>query len=90
MDFQWDSAKAASNLKKHGVSFPEAATIFSDPLALTFNDPDHSISEHRLLTFGLTQTGRHIVVSHTELGTAIRIISARPMARQEKAIYEEE
>lgn len=89
MDFQWDSAKAASNLKKQGIAFPEAATLFSDPLALTFSDPDHSIGEHRLLTFGLTQTGKYVVVSHTELGSSMRIVSARLMTKQERTIYEE-
>ncbi len=53
LKFEWDEAKASSNEAKHKVSFTEAASIFSDPLAYTFNDPDHSIGEHRLLTFGI-------------------------------------
>jgi uncharacterized DUF497 family protein len=65
MEFEWGRAKATSNLKKHGLSFQEAATVFGDPLAFTFSDPDHSLDEHRLLTFGFTRFGRHIVVSHT-------------------------
>jgi uncharacterized protein len=89
VDFQWNKNKAEINLKKHGVSFQEAATVFGDKLALTFNDPDHSIDEHRLLTFGVTRTGKCVVVSHTELDTTIRIISARLMTSQEKKIYEE-
>ena len=89
MDFEWNKNKAEINLKKHDVSFQEAATVFGDKLALTFNDPDHSIDEHRLLTFGLTRTGKYVVVSHTELDTMIRIISARQMTKQEKKIYEE-
>jgi uncharacterized DUF497 family protein len=67
VDFEWDRNKASSNFKKHGVSFQEAATVFGDSLALTFNDPDHSVGEHRLLTFGVTRTGKYVVVSHTEL-----------------------
>ncbi len=67
MDFEWNSDKAVANLKQHKVSFPEAATVFGDALALTFSDPDHSIDEHRLLTFGMTRTGKYVVVSHTEL-----------------------
>ena len=89
MDFEWNKSKAEINLKKHGVSFQEAATVFGDKLALTFNDPDHSIDEYRLLTFGVTRTGKYIVVSHTELDIKIRIISARQMTKQEKKIYEE-
>jgi len=89
VDFEWNKSKAEINLKKHGVSFQEAATVFGDKLALTFNDPDHSIDEHRLLTFGVTRTGKYVVVSHTELDTTIRIISARQMTKQEKKIYEE-
>ena len=64
--------------------------MFGDNLALTFNDPDHSINEHRFLIFGVTRTGKYVVVSHTELDTTIRIISARQMTKQEKKIYEEE
>ena len=89
MDFEWDENKAESNLQKHGVSFREAATVFGDPLAMTFNDPDHSIGEHRLITFGRTVTDKLIIVSHTELEDTIRIISARPMTKQERNIYEQ-
>lgn len=90
MDFEWNKNKAEINFKKHGVSFEEAATVFGDKLALTFNDPDHSVDELRLLTFGVTRTGKYVVVSHTELDTTIRIISARLMTKQEKKIYEED
>ena len=89
MDFEWDKAKAILNLKRHGVSFQEAATVFGDPLALTFNDPDHSVGEHRLITFGVTRAGKCVVVSHTELKSSMRIISARLVTKQEKKIYEE-
>ncbi|MEW5890927.1 MAG: BrnT family toxin [Pseudomonadota bacterium] len=61
---------------------------FGDPLALTFPDPDHSVGERRWLTFGVSQTGRLLVVAHTERGRAIRIISARKATRHERGIYE--
>ncbi|HHL45865.1 MAG TPA: BrnT family toxin [Gammaproteobacteria bacterium] len=89
MKFEWDQKKAGANLKKHGVSFQEAATVFGDRLAVTFDDPDHSIKERRELTFGLSGTGKLLVVSHTSRGDSLRIISARPMTRQERNIYEE-
>jgi len=89
MRFEWDPKKAAANLKKHGVSFQEAATVFGDPLAITFQDPDHSEGEERQLTFGLSLQRRLIVVSHTERDELTRIISARPMKRKERVIYEE-
>jgi len=54
MRFEWDPKKAAANLKKHGVAFQEAATVFGDPLAITFQDPDHSEDEKRQVTFGLS------------------------------------
>ena len=66
MDFEWNKNKADINVKKHGILFQEAATVFGDKLALTFNDPDHSIDEHRLLTFGVARTGKYVVVSHTD------------------------
>jgi uncharacterized protein len=87
--FEWDPKKAAKNLRKHGVTFQEAATVFGDPLALTFPDPDHSEEEERNLTFGSSLQGRLIVVSHTQRGEKTRIISARPMDREERVIYEE-
>ena len=89
MRFEWDPKKAATNLKKHGVSFQEAATVFGDPLAITFQDPDHSKDEERQLTFGLSLQRRLIVVSHTERQDATRIISARSMERKERVIYEQ-
>jgi uncharacterized DUF497 family protein len=89
MKFEWDEAKAAANQRKHSVSFHEASTIFGDPLAITFDDPDHSIGEQRYLTFGLSRLNRLLVVAHTERTDRIRIISARVATRQEKRIYEE-
>jgi len=88
LKFEWDDAKAQVNLAKHGVSFEEAASVFGDPLALTFPDPDHSLGEKRWLTFGVSQSGRLLVVAHTERGRAIRIISARKATRHERGIYE--
>ena len=89
MQFEWDPKKAAANLRKHRVTFQEAATVFGDPLAITFHDPDHSDEEDRYLTFGLSQTRRLVVVSHTERGASTRIIGARLMDRKERKIYEE-
>lgn len=90
MRFTWDARKAAANLRKHGVSFEEASTVFRDTLSATGLDPDHSIGEHRFVTFGISKQGRLIVVSHTEEGNTIRIISARLATRQERKIYEED
>lgn len=89
MKFEWDPDKSEANLKKHGISFHDAATVFGDALALTFNDPDHSIAEHRLLTFGYSRMGQLLVVVHTERRGTTRIISARRATRQERKIYED-
>jgi len=89
LQFEWDPAKAAANLAKHGVSFEEAATVFRDTLSVTGSDPDHSVDEERLVIFGLSANGRLLVVSHTERGDTIRIISARTAASSERKIYEE-
>jgi uncharacterized DUF497 family protein len=88
MRFEWDRKKAEKNLKKNGVTFQEAATVFGDPLALTFHDPDHSFEEERQLTFGQTLQRRLVVVSHTRRGERTRIINARLMDRNERVIYE--
>lgn len=89
LKFEWDETKAASNASKHGVSFEEAATVFGDPLAYTFADPDHSIGEERMLTIGVSQVSRVLLVVHTEVIDAIRIISARKATRHERQIYEQ-
>jgi len=89
MEFEWDLKKAGANNRKHDVSFQEAATVFGDPLAITFEDPDHSMTEKRHITFGLSRQKRLLVVSHTERGDRTRIISARLMTSQERSIYEE-
>jgi uncharacterized protein len=87
--FTWDVRKAAANLKKHGIDFREAATIFDDPLSTTFSDVDHSESEQRFLTIGESARRRVLVVAHTEEGDTIRIISAREATRREQRFYEE-
>ena len=89
MKFEWDPAKAVENIRKHRVSFEEAATVFGDPLALTFDDPDNSDQERRLLTFGISEQGRLLIVCHTYRRRHVRIISARCMDRSERRIYEE-
>jgi uncharacterized DUF497 family protein len=87
--FEWDPAKAEANLRAHGVSFEEAATVFDDPLAETYNDPDHSDAEQRFLTFGLSRRGRALVVAHCDRSDRVRLISARRMTHREKRQHEE-
>ena len=89
LSFEWDKRKAESNLKAHGVSFREATTVFADPLAITISDPDHSSAEMRFLDIGRSCFGRLLVVSYTERANKIRLISARPAARNERRQYEE-
>lgn len=89
MIFEWDDNKNQINIDKHGIDFQEASTAFGDPMALDFDDPDHSIGEYRLLLLGMTITQRYIVMSYTERDDKIRIISARDMTRHEKRIYME-
>lgn len=89
MKFKWDANKARSNLIKHKVSFEEAATALSDPMAATGADPDHSNSEDRYITFGMSKRGRLLVISHTEESDTIIIISARVANKGERNIYEE-
>jgi hypothetical protein len=89
MEFEWNPSKAELNIEKHGVSFQEAATIFNDPLSITFPDPDHSIGENRYVIIGVSQFGQLLVVAHTDRGEKVRIISARKVTRQERRFYEE-
>ena len=89
MKFEWDQTKAESNVKKHNVSFDEAASVFLDELAVSGNDPDHSVGESRYITFGTSGLGRLLAVSHTYRSSSIRIISARRVTRSERKIYEE-
>ena len=88
MNIEWDPRKGKSNVKKHGVSFEEAATALSDSLAATGADPDHSITEDRFVTFGVSEMGRLLAVSHTEKRETIRIISARKATKGERELYE--
>ena len=89
MDFEWDREKEMQNLVKHGISFAEAATIFGDPLAVTYPDPDHSEDEERFLTFGHATGGPLLVVSHTDRYDRTRIISARRATRTERKFHEQ-
>ena len=89
MEFEWDDDKAARNERKHGVAFTEAMTVFGDPLALTGYDPDHSDDEDRFITMGQSAEGRLLIVSHTDRGENIRIISAREASRAERKEYED-
>ncbi len=88
MQFEWDREKAEHNLKKHEVSFDEAVTVFHDPLAATFDDPGHSVAEHRFITIGYSSQGRLIAVAHIEREESIRIISARLATSQERERHE--
>ncbi len=89
MEFEWDPEKAVRNLAKHGVAFAEAATVFGDPFAVTYSDPDHPHQEDRFLTFGLSAEGHLLIVSHTDRESRTRIISARRATRKERRIYEQ-
>ena len=87
--FEWDTRKARQNLKKHGISFEEAATIFGDPLTLTIVDPLHSDQEDRFVTIGASSRGRILVVVHIDRGDNIRVISSRLATPTERLNYEE-
>jgi uncharacterized DUF497 family protein len=88
MEFEWDPAKAAANLEKHGVGFSEATTVFGDPLEITTADPDHSEAEFRFLSIGSSSAGRLLVVSYTEREGRTRIINARHATPKERKQYE--
>ena len=90
MKFEWDTLKARINWRKHKVSFEEAFSVYADHLAITFADLDHSNSEEIFLTFGVTEDGRLLAISHNECASKIRIISARLATRLERKIYEQE
>jgi uncharacterized DUF497 family protein len=87
--FEWNAQKNATNQRKHGVSFAEAASVFYDPLSATGDDPDHSADERRFVTFRVSSSGRLLVVAHADGDDVIRIISARPATRADRKIYEE-
>jgi uncharacterized DUF497 family protein len=86
--FEWNALKATANLRKHGVSFDEAASVFFDPLSATGDDPDHSLDESRFVTFGTSSSGRLLVVAHAQHDDAIRLITARLATRAERKLYE--
>lgn len=90
MNFEWDPRKAEINLRKHNVSFTEAGTVFGDALSITVPDPDHSIDEDRYITIGWSNRRRLLIVSHTDRGNRIRIISARELTPSERKTYEKE
>ncbi len=83
LQFEWDSGKEAANLKKHHVPFNEAETIFGDPREMTTFDEDHSEDEDRFISIGMSSVGRVLVVSCTDRGDRVRIISARVADKQE-------
>ena len=89
MEFEWDEKKAADNLADHGVSFEEAKTVFDHPLYVDFYDPDHSIGEHRFIIMGESRQGRLLMVSYTERGDKLRLISARELTPAERRQYEQ-
>ena len=86
--FEWDPRKAAANLRKHGISFDEAVSVFSDTLSSTIPDPDHSLGEPRFVIIGMSHQGRLLVVVHADFGSRIRLISARRAKRAEARTYE--
>ena len=91
LTFEWDDDKASTNIKKHGVSFAEAATVFGDSLSHTVFDPDHSgPGDERYILLGRSHRGRFVVVAHSERGDNIRIISARLATPRERTRYAEE
>ena len=89
ISFEWHPDKTADNLRKHGVSFEEAATVFRDDLSITVPDPDHSVEEERLITVGLSSHNRLLMIAHADRGDNIRIISARELTSSERRQYEE-
>jgi len=90
VQFEWNPDKAKSNRRKHKVSFEEAVTVFYDSLSATFEDADHSVGEQRLITIGFSSEDRLLVVSHTERGEVLRIISARRASAHERKKHESE
>ena len=89
IEFEWDTEKARANEQKHGVTFFEACEVFDDDHSSAVRDPDHSVDEDRYLIFGVTNDGKYLVVSYTERGDRIRLISARKMTPRERKAYEQ-
>jgi len=88
MEYEWDPRKASHNWKKHGVDFIEAATIFNDPLSITYPDPDHSVNEDRYVIIGMSTAERLLIVAHTDRNGVTRLISARNVTNRERKLYE--
>jgi uncharacterized DUF497 family protein len=88
-DFEWDADKANRNVEKHHVSFEEAATVFDDPMFITFIDDEHSVDEERYITIGLSRRGRLLILAHVDRKDTIRIISARRATQKEEQFYAE-
>ena len=86
--FEWDKAKARSNVRKHQVSFEEAVTVFDDPMSITLDDPEHSDDERRFVTIGFSNRDRLLVVCHGDRPDRIRIINSRMADRRERSYYE--
>lgn len=89
MIFEWNEAKARTNLAKHGISFDEASTVFGDPLSVTVHDPLHSRHEDRFVTVGVSVANKMLVIVHVDRGQRVRIISARTATPQERRQYED-
>jgi len=90
MEFEWDPKKAKSNLKKHGISFDEAASVFDDILAAVYEDPDHSADEKRFLMIGTSVQNRLLHIAFSDQGRRIRMITARKVTKRERKLYEKE
>jgi uncharacterized DUF497 family protein len=89
VEFEWDRRKAERNLRKHGVSFDEAVTVFADPFELMVDDPDQSFEEERFVSIGRSALDRLLVVGYSERGSKIRLIFARRATMPERFDYEE-
>ena len=86
--FEWNFSKAETNIKKHGVPFEEAVTVFDDPMFITFIDQEHSYDEDRYITIGLSNSARLLMIAHTDRSGLIRVISARKATKKEQLFYE--
>ena len=89
MDFEWQASKADANARKHGVGFEEASAVFANPLARIFDDPDHSADEAREIIVGHSSQQRLLIVSFTERGGRVRLVSARAATKRERHDYEQ-
>lgn len=87
--FAWDRRRADANLRKHGISFDEASTVFDDPSFITVVDDEHSVDEERYITIGVSSQRRLLMVAHTDHDGLIRIISAREATKKEERFYAE-